>query len=104
MIKENWYDGISLYTTFCTICHKEAGKHNGLSARCPSDTKSSYPYSDAFLNTEFSLEPQLETPDIGQLLQKYADILDKIYKDKTVGDYTWIGVLGTFTRELEGLK
>lgn len=41
-----------------------------------------------------------DTSSVNDLIKKYAEVCKKIHEDNTVGDYTWEGVLATFTNEL----
>lgn len=38
-----------------------------------------------------------------ELIREYADILQNIYENDTVGDYTYYGVLTEFARKMEKL-
>lgn len=35
-----------------------------------------------------------------ELINKYSEILQKVYDDQTAGDYTFVGILSTMLREL----
>lgn len=42
--------------------------------------------------------------EFDDLLEKYSDVLELIYKNQTAGDFTFVGVLAAYTRELNELR
>lgn len=42
--------------------------------------------------------------DMDALLHKYAAEAERIYANQTAGDYTWLGLLGSFAFELAAAR
>jgi hypothetical protein len=42
-----------------------------------------------------------EFAKIDEALERYSDVLQKIYDERTAGTYTFIGVLGDFLRQVQ---